>query len=568
MEYKNEIKIRSTGSVSTTCKNCKNEFVIEKDDFSFYEKIKVPIPTCCPLCRKKRRFGHLMRVPKFFKKKCSAPGHTEEVITIYPPSSPHKIYDFDFYQSDNWDPLSYGREVDINKSFLEQFKNFFFEIPHLPLERDPNTVGCEYTLGGRNGKNNYYASMTYGTNDSQYCIDARFCKDVFDCNAINYCELCYETVGSDKCNKCFFVDYSENCVDSYFLYDCKNCFNCYFSYNLRNKSYVFKNEQLNREEYEKRMKNIDFSDRNEIQKQKKDFEQFIKNALRRNVHNINAVNSLGDGLRETKNCFFCFRGSKGEDMKYSDIFLTSKSSMDVLNFVDGENCYESVVIFGSNNKFCMYCRFIESSEYCVECRNCFNCFGCIGLRNKEYHIFNKPFSKDEYLSKINEIKSKMLERGEYGYFFPLEMGLVPYQSSFGQRFFILDQNKAKKLNIPWYDEPSSKLPDAIFVDKNNLPIKIKDVVDDILGKIIICEENGKPFRYTHKELDFYRHMNLPLPSKSPWQRMQERTKRENGIILYPFLCPKCREVSWSIYSEKQQKEYKIFCEKCYLKEIY
>jgi hypothetical protein len=26
-----------------TCQNCKNDFVIESDDFSFYEKIKVPL---------------------------------------------------------------------------------------------------------------------------------------------------------------------------------------------------------------------------------------------------------------------------------------------------------------------------------------------------------------------------------------------------------------------------------------------------------------------------------------------------------------------------------------------
>ena len=37
------------------CQNCKGEFVIEPEDFNFYEKIKVPPPTWCPECRMIRR---------------------------------------------------------------------------------------------------------------------------------------------------------------------------------------------------------------------------------------------------------------------------------------------------------------------------------------------------------------------------------------------------------------------------------------------------------------------------------------------------------------------------------
>jgi hypothetical protein len=46
MEYIEEKKI---------CQNCKKEFAIEPEDFLFYEKIKVPAPTFCPLCRAERR---------------------------------------------------------------------------------------------------------------------------------------------------------------------------------------------------------------------------------------------------------------------------------------------------------------------------------------------------------------------------------------------------------------------------------------------------------------------------------------------------------------------------------
>jgi len=38
-----EIKTHSTSSVQA-CQNCKQDFVIEPDDFAFYEKMKVPSP--------------------------------------------------------------------------------------------------------------------------------------------------------------------------------------------------------------------------------------------------------------------------------------------------------------------------------------------------------------------------------------------------------------------------------------------------------------------------------------------------------------------------------------------
>lgn len=71
----------------------------------------------------------------------------------------------------------------------------------------------------------------------------------------------------------------------------------------------------------------------------------------------------------------------------------------------------------SNIKFSYFIRDGMDLEYCLECHNCQNCFGCIGLRNKKYHIFNKPYSEEDYWQKLDKIKTKMLKDGEYGEFF-------------------------------------------------------------------------------------------------------------------------------------------------------
>ncbi len=50
--------------------------------------------------------------------------------------------------------------------------------------------------------------------------------------------------------------------------------------------------------------------------------------------------------------------------------------------------------------------------------NCKFCIGCIGLRNKEYCILNKQYTKEEREKKADEIFSRMETDGTLGEFFP------------------------------------------------------------------------------------------------------------------------------------------------------
>ncbi|MDR2416416.1 MAG: hypothetical protein LBD75_07670 [Candidatus Peribacteria bacterium] len=46
--------------------------------------------------------------------------------------------------------------------------------------------------------------------------------------------------------------------------------------------------------------------------------------------------------------------------------------------------------------------------YSMQCvQNVSHCFGCIGLRNKEYCIFNKQYTKAEYEKLVAEIIEQM-----------------------------------------------------------------------------------------------------------------------------------------------------------------
>ena len=103
------------------CQNCKDEFIIELEDFNFYEKIKVPPPTFCPDCRTVRRLCWRNEM-SLFKRKCDAPGHGETLISFIHPDEKLVVYDGKYWWGDEWNPLSCGKDYDFSKPFFTQWK--------------------------------------------------------------------------------------------------------------------------------------------------------------------------------------------------------------------------------------------------------------------------------------------------------------------------------------------------------------------------------------------------------------------------------------------------------------
>ncbi len=109
-----------------TCQNCKANFDIVPEDFAFYERIKVPPPTWCPQCRFQRRMSwrngwHLFKNREILK--------GEEIFSFFPAENKIPIYERDYWFSDAWDPMEYGRDYDFSRPFFEQFKEFMEKVP-------------------------------------------------------------------------------------------------------------------------------------------------------------------------------------------------------------------------------------------------------------------------------------------------------------------------------------------------------------------------------------------------------------------------------------------------------
>ena len=114
-------------SETKNCQNCKKNFIIESEDFNFYEKIKVHPPTFCPECRLIRRLAN-REERSFFKDKCDF--CDKDVVSIFSPESNLKVYCSPCWWSDNWDGLQYGKDYDFSKPFFQQFRELQQVVPN------------------------------------------------------------------------------------------------------------------------------------------------------------------------------------------------------------------------------------------------------------------------------------------------------------------------------------------------------------------------------------------------------------------------------------------------------
>src|SRR3989338_7213427 len=94
------------------CKKCRQEFILDKDDLVFYEKMKVPPPLVCPDCRFKMRALFRNETTLYSGRKCGL--CAKSIISMYNPKSPYIIYCQDCFYSEKWEPKDYGRDYDFS----------------------------------------------------------------------------------------------------------------------------------------------------------------------------------------------------------------------------------------------------------------------------------------------------------------------------------------------------------------------------------------------------------------------------------------------------------------------
>ncbi|MBI5152056.1 zinc-ribbon domain containing protein [Candidatus Peregrinibacteria bacterium] len=546
------------------CKNCGNDFAPASEDLNFYKKVNVPLPVLCPDCRQQRRLC-FRNERILYKRKCDLCG--AEMFSMYGAQSPYKVYCPTCWYGDKWDPISYGRDFDFSKPFFEQFEKFSAEVPLLSLY-NKKCENCDYCNIEISSKNCYLCAAGFQSWDCYYGFWGITSKNCVDCFIYYECELCYECIDCKHCYNSAFLQDCRQLRDSAFCYDCAGCSNCMFCSNLRNVSYHVFNKPVSKEEFA--LLHAELNSYSGLIKAKKTFAEFKLKAPVRNMIIVNSENCLGNYIYNCKNCQYCFDVSNDlRDCKYMyTVGYGLKDCMDGCYSWQGSqlnyDCVSCESVF--NGKFCLFCwGGVNDLTYCQFCQSSRNLFSCIGLRHKQYCILNKQYSKEEYEKLVPRIIKHMERTAEWGEFFPSNLSHFGYNETVAQDYFPITRLKALTKGFNWQNNlPFTTGKETISLE--NVPDKIQDAQDSICNEILACESCKRNFKFIPQEIMFYKKIGMALPHLCYLCRHQEKIKLRNPRKLWDRPCSKCGANMRTVYSPERLEI--VYCEKCYLREVY
>ena len=492
------------------CKHCGDGFEVTERDLVYYERIGVPEPGFCPSCRMQRRMA-FRNERHLYKDNCAM--CKKEIISMYSVDKGFRVFCQDCWWGGDWDGKEHGMDFDFGRNFAEQFQELQKKVPRIAA-LNVNRENSEYCNMTGDVKNSY---LIFGSVYSEDCMygSPYYSKDCIDTLVVRDCELCYECTDCRKLYNCKFCQDCVNGADLTYCYDLQGCQDCIGCSGLRKKQYCVFNEVLGKEKYE------EFKSEMDLDEIKKKFEQVKAKSPRRFMQMAQVENVSGDHVYNSKNTFHSFFADRCEDCAYCAQVVDLKDCYDNNFTEENELCYEYLGMYATKNVFfSLFCRHAYDVLYSEHCVNTKNCFGCSNLRDAEYCILNKQYTKEEYEELKGRIIEHMKETGEWGEFFPAEISPFSYEETVAQEYF---------------------------------PIEVD-------------ETEEKPFKLLDKELKFYERMGVPAPKKHPDVRHQERLALRNPRKLWSRECNKCGAGIETSYSPERPET--VYCEACYLAEVY
>ena len=550
--------------MNKVCEHCVVEYQVTDDDLEFYDKLKIPSPGFCPECREIRRLTW-RNENNFYSRKCDLCG--KDIISVFSPDKPYKVYCNKCWWSDHWDPLSYGTDFDFSRPFFEQFMELHRRVPQLTMMND-NGVGsenCEYCQDFAFGKDCYLVTGGWHIRGSLYSNMCNHVEDVVDCSSINVkSELVYESTNSIELYSCAFLSLSSNCNDCYFGTDLKGCRHCFMCVGLRNKEFHIFNTPYSKEEYYNKIAGFDMSSYQGLEALKKQFEEFHAKFPRKAFSQVNCENCIGDNLyncRET----IGFDVFNAEFCKYVSRCDSPKNSYDLWQSGNPQWCCDCVTVDNSYETcFSIWCWKDKNIFYSDNCHSSGNLFGCVSLKRENYCILNKKYTKQEYEILRAKIVEHMKKTGEWGEFFPSKLSPFCYNEALVQDFYPLSKEQTLKDGYKWKEENSKSYKPQTF----EIPDKVADTSDNILKELLACSKCSCNFKITPLEFKFHKRMGIAIPRHCPTCRRLERANRCNKIKLWDRNCDKCgNEMLAVLPNPTNTKKIRVYCEKCYLEEV-
>jgi hypothetical protein len=544
------------------CRTCRQAFDITEDDRAFFLQMNVPDPTMCPSCRMQLKLT-FRNERTLYKRTCDFSG--KQIISVYSPDSPYTVYDYREWSSDKWNALDYGRDVDFNRPFFEQFAELERVVPKTSLLiRD--CENSDYVNNDEGDKNCYMTFASGFIEDCYYGRTVLQSKDCVDCLNLYECELCYECTNATKCYHCLFSQNINNCSDLLLCDQMIGSSECIACTGLRQKKYCVFNVQYKKEEYDKMKRELlaHFStNRPHLEKR---FAELRATVPMRYASIVNSESCTGDYVNDSKGCTDCFDVVHCQDCKNIWDAQKVKNCQDMMIGYQDELVYNTMGI-ALNSYMCKcsaYCWGCQEITYCQHCFNSKYLFGCVGLQKNQYCILNKQYTKEEYEKLVPKIIEHMQKNGEWGEYFPASLSPFAYNETMAQDYFPLTPAQAAASGFRWKQDAEGQSGKE-SIRWNEIPQEIEKVPDSITEEILACETCKRNFRIVPQELAFYRAQGLPLPHSCYNCRNLRRLAMRNPRKLWKRQCMNCSKDVETSYAPGRPE--KIYCETCYQKEM-
>ncbi len=423
---------------SKQCSQCNISFDILEKDLEFYDKISpvfnwkkynIPEPTLCPDCRQQRRLVW-RNERNLYRRKCDLGGNN--IISVFSPDKPYKVYDHKIWWSDEFDWIDYGKDFDSKKTFFEQFKGLDLTVPKLSIGIQ-NCENCDFTTDIWDSKDCYMSFRTHYCDNIIHSYRPNRSSNCVDCYQVKESENLYECFECDKCQNSKYLYKCNNSHSSYFLWNCTWCHDCILCYNQTNTSYCILNKNYSKEEYNEKI--IELKKNTKI-----DFSIF-NNSDTKNITTIGSENFNWNYIYNSENIYDSFNIYDSRDCKYCFWLHDVSDCYDVefFWFNNLNHAYDSHVIWNGWKNILFWNSVVNNNTNIYYSENIYNnsenIFWCFWLDNKKYCILNKQYSKEKYEKLVPKIINNMKKDWEWWEFFPSNISPFGYNETIAMDYY-------------------------------------------------------------------------------------------------------------------------------------
>lgn len=533
-------------------------------EIGWYKKFNVPPSKYSPLTRWRLMTAFFCGWQWWYNKHAET---GEPVLSYIHPASGYKVLPDKEWHNRDFSVIN--TRYNPEQPFFEQFDEFNKQIPQA-ASKDVKESFNSLSVVSLGDEDSFFV-LAGNTKRSINCSCAKDTEDSAEIYWSTKVQTSYNIVNSHRIHNCKYLRECFDCMNSSFLFDCRDCEDCFGAVNRRRKKYLWFNKQLTEEEYKKRIVAVDLSCRNQLDQYINRFKELIeKEGVWPENFNDAVENCTGEyleGCTDLEMCFAC--NPRSRNLFYCTFVHGASNDC---AFCCGPNlsnyCYYSIPSECSHAFFCYETFKCTNVEYCMNCMNCDYCFACSGLQRKKYCIFNQQYSEEEYWEKLDEIKCNLLDRDEYGEYFPARYapGYFPDAGA-----LVFDgQDMGKIFGALEYDPESMGAIGERLADTSRMRqvSEVPDCInemdpDEWTGVPVFDPSVNRRFAYVRPEIEFYKTNQIAPPKIHFIPRVKQLYWEGNIGVFQNGECAECgKKIMFA--ENRTYRNRKILCKPCYL----